>query len=73
MLFEIEKPRLLYFKQHFDTNTIYILHANTKYTRSTPHLEREICDFELQMHGSLHILSKRKMCITSHNPLYIVE
>ena len=27
-------------------------------------------DFELQVHGFLQIVSKGKMCITSHNPLW---
>ena len=27
-------------------------------------------DSELQIHGFLHIVSKGKMCITSHNPLW---
>ena len=29
MLFEIEKPRLLYFKQHFDTEDVYNSATNT--------------------------------------------
>ena len=42
------------------------LHANTKNVKSTCNWH----DFELQMDGFLHIVSKEEMCITSHNPLW---
>ena len=49
------------------------LHANTKYTGQHHSCDvKSTCNwhnFEFQMHGFPHIVSKGEMFITSHNPL----